>query len=252
MARKLSLELGSHHRMAVLLGIAALALGSASCRKKADPTSAANKESPEGQLCPPAVGMISDGESNSNQVNPVQGRGGYWYAFGDEQGSTITPLPGKQGGTFSMAEGGANGTKYAAHMTGTVGGGEPVYVGIGFNFVDPKGQYDASKFKGISFWAKKGPGSLSNVRLKVPDVMTDPDGKNCSECFNDFGADLVLTEEWQQFVIPFDQMRQMKGWGSPRPSGIDPKTLYGVQWQVNEKGQKFDIWIDEIYFTGCG
>lgn len=251
MARKLSLELGSH-RTAVLLGIAALALGSASCRKKVDPTSAANKESPEGKLCPKEIGVISDGESNSNQVNTVQGRGGYWYAFADNQGSTVTPMPGAQGGTFTMTEGGANGTKYAARMTGTVGGGDPVYVGIGFNFVDPKGQYDASKYKGISFWAKKGPGSLSNVRLKIPDVMTDPDGKNCSECYNDFGADLTLTEEWQQFVIPFDQMRQMKDWGSPRPSSIDTKTLYGMQWQVNEKGQNFDIWIDEIYFTGCG
>ena len=152
---------------------------------------------------------------------------------------------------FEMSPGGANGSGHAARMKGKIGGADIVYAGMGVNFVDPKGTYDASKYKGVSFWAKKGPGSISNVRLKVPDTNTDPDGKVCSECFNDFGADLVLTEEWQQFVIPFERMKQMKNWGSPHPDAIDAKTLYGIQWQVNEKGQKFDIWIDEISFTGC-
>jgi endoglucanase len=230
---------------------AALLLVSASCVKKVDPTSAANRDSPEGKACPATEGVISDGEANSNQVNPIKGRGGYWYAFGDKQGSEITPTPGDQGGTFTMAEGGAKGTKYAAHMQGAVGGGDPVYVGIGFNFVDPKGQYDASKYKGVSFWAKKGAGSVGNVRLKVPDVATDPDGKMCSDCYNDFGADLTLTEEWTQYTIPFSAMKQMKGWGSPHPAGIDPSKVYGMQFQVNEKGAKFDIWIDELEFTGC-
>src|SRR5262249_51665186 len=114
-----------------------------------DPTSAANRDSPEGKACPPAEGMISDAEANNNQVNPIKGRGGYWYTFADDA-SDITPMSGKKGGTFTMAEGGAGGTKYGAHMTGTVGGGDPVYAGMGFNFVDPKGQYDGSKYKGIS------------------------------------------------------------------------------------------------------
>ena len=224
---------------------------SAGCVKKMDPTSAATRESAEGKACPPAEGAISDGEAGNNQVNPIKGRGGYWYVFADKQGSEVTPMPGDQGGTFSMSEGGAKGTKYAARMQGTVGGGDLVYVGMGFNFVDPKGQYDASKYKGVSFWAKKGPGSVANVRLKVPDVATEPDGKICSDCYNDFGADLTLSEEWQQFTIPFSAMKQMKGWGSPHPAAIDATKLYGMQFQVNEKGGKFDIWVDEIEFTGC-
>ena len=195
--------------------------------------------------------MISDGETGANQVNVIKGRGGYWYTFVDKEGSTVTPQAGALGGTFEMTEGGANGTKYAARMTGQVASAEIVYAGMGMNFVDPKGQYDASQYKGISFWAKKGPDSTSKVRLKVPDVNTEPDGKVCTECFNDFGVDLTLTNEWQQFTVPFSAMKQLKGWGSPRPSGIDPKTLYGIQFQVNDKGSKFDIWVDEIQFTGC-
>jgi len=25
-----------------------------------------------------------------------------------------------------------------------------------------------------------------------------------------------------------------------------------MQWQVNEPGATFDVWIDDIAFTGCG
>ena len=195
--------------------------------------------------------MISDAESNSNQTNTIQGRGGYWYTFVDKAGSSVTPTAGELGGTFTMTEGGANGTKYAAHMTGSIGGGDIVYAGMGLNFVDPKGQYDSSKYGGISFWAKKGPGSTGAVRLKVPDKNTDPDGKVCTACFNDFGIDLQLTEQWTQYTIPFTSMKQIPGWGSPHTAGIEPATIYGMQWQVNEKNAKFDIWVDEIQFTGC-
>ncbi|HET9959841.1 MAG TPA: carbohydrate binding domain-containing protein [Polyangiaceae bacterium] len=222
------------------------------CRKRIDPAAAETREMPEGRACP-ASGMISDNENGANKSNVVDGRGGYWYSFLDEKGSSITPTAGRLGGTFSMTGGGANGTKFAARFEGSLAQGEAgqVYAGAGVNFVDPKGQYDASKYGGISFWAKHGPGSTNKVRLKVPDVATDPDGKMCSACFNDFGIDLVLTPEWQQYVVPFSAMKQIKGWGSPHTSGIDKSKLYAVQFQVGDPGVKFDIWVDEIQFTGC-
>jgi endoglucanase len=149
-----------------------------------------------------------------------------------------------------MAPGGSNGSGFAARMTGKVGTGQTVFAGLGLNFFDPKRQYDASAYKGIAFWAKKAAGT-GKVRLKVPDVNTEPDGQKCSECFNDFGADLELTLQWTRYVIPFSSMGQLSGWGSPRPSAIDTKTLYGVQWQVNTPGASYDIWIDDVEFTGC-
>jgi len=236
--------------MVLGLALAGLVIGSG-CKKKVDITSPDIKNSPEGKACPPSEGMISDGEANSNQTNPIKGRGGYWYAFVDTNGSTVTPTAGSQGGTFTMAPGGAAGTKYAAHMTGQIGTADTVYAGMGFNFVDPKGAYDATAYKGVSFWAKKGPGSTGNVRLKFPDSNTDPDGKVCKECFNDFGADLKLTDDWTQYTIPYLAMAQMKGWGSPHTPGIDSSRVYGIQFQVNEKGAPFDVWVDEVQFTGC-
>jgi endoglucanase len=236
----------------VLAALLSLNVGCGGLKKKVNVTGEEVKTSPEGRSCPKDVGLIADGENNSNQIANIQDRGGYWYTFVDDAGSTVVPEAGKNGGTFEMSPGGANGSKFAAHMTGTVGGGNGVYVGMGFNFVDPKGQYDASKYKGISFWAKKGPGGADKVRMKVPDKSTDPDGKICKECFNDFGMELTLTDNWTQYVIPFSSMKQDKTWGSPHPDSIDPATIYGVQFQFNQPGQPFDMWLDDIEFTGCG
>jgi len=233
------------------LTVSAVVLGSACNKRPPAPNSPEAKSLSESKLCPASEGMISDGESNSNQINTIKGRGGYWYTFVDTNGSTITPTAGSMGGTFAMAPGGANGTKYAAHMVGQIGTADTVYAGMALNFVDPKGTYDGTPYKGISFWAKHGPGSTGKVRLKVPDINTDPDGKVCHECYNDFGTDLTLTDDWQQYFVPYVHMRQMKGWGSPRTAGIDSSQMYAIQFQVAEKGSPYDIWVDEIQFTGC-
>jgi hypothetical protein len=42
--------------------------------------------------------------------------------------------------------------------------------------------YDASMYGGVKFFARKGPGSTEKVRLKIPDVSTDPDAGKCKEC----------------------------------------------------------------------
>ncbi len=197
-------------------------------------------------------GLIDDGEDNNNQSAPVAGRGGYWYTFVDKIGSTITPTAGSQGGTFTMSPGGANNSKFAANMKGKIGKADQppdyLFAGMGINFQDPKAPYDASKYKGISFWAKKGPGSSGKVRLKVPDINTDPEGKACKECFNDFGSDLNLTETWTKYTIPFSEMTQLPGWGSPQPGAVTPAKLFGLQFQINQPGASYDISVDDLEF----
>jgi endoglucanase len=234
---------------AVLFGVCSLSLMATGCVKKVNVTGDEVKQSPEGKACPPTA-VISDAET-ANATLKHEGRGGYWYTFSDDAGSDVWPVSGAKGGTFEMSPGGAAGTKNAARMKGKIGTADVVYAGMGLNFMDPKGAYDASKYQGISFWAKKNPGSTANVRLKVPDAATDPDGKICNACFNDFGFDLTLTDDWQHYVIPFRVMKQIKGWGSPHTDGIDKSKIYGMQFQVNEKGAAFDVVIDEIAFTGC-
>jgi len=60
-----------------------------------------------------------------------------------------------------------------------------------------------------------------------------------------------LTESWQHFVFPFKKLRQLPDWGSPKPHSIDKSKVFGLQWQVNQPGADFDIWIDDVEFVGC-
>lgn len=235
------------------MSLVSLALGAsllAGCKHV--PTDSAHENSKNGRACEKPEANIADGDDNDNQTVVIGNRGGYWYTFVDKVGSDIWPVAGAKGGTFEMSPGGAEGSPYAAHMKGKIATGEGYPgAGMGMNFVDPKGGYDASQYKGISFWAKAGENSVKTIRLKVPDINTDPDGGVCSECFNDFGMDLTLTTEWQKFIIPYNKLTQMPGWGKPRKFGIDTQRMYGLQFQVDQQGADFDIWVDQIRFTGC-
>ena len=93
-------------------------------------------------------------EDNNNQINVIGERGGYWYTYADKEGSTVWPVPGDQGGTFTMVEGGHD-SKFAAEMKGKLAGKSIVYAAMGLNFMDPKEPLNASDYEGITFWAKR-------------------------------------------------------------------------------------------------
>jgi endoglucanase len=193
--------------------------------------------------------LIDDGEDGNNQSLPNGGRGGYWYTFKDPGATTVDPQAGAYGGgAFTMSEGG-HGSSWAARFHGKIGTGAIVFAGLGVNFVDPKGQYDATKYTGVTFWARRGESSTGKVRLKVPDVNTDKEAGVCSECFNDFGADFNFTTDWKQYVVPFKAMKQLAGWGAPRKPHITADKVYGLQWQVQVPSAHYDIYIDDVRFT---
>jgi hypothetical protein len=193
--------------------------------------------------------LIDDGEDGNNQSNAAGGRAGYWYTFRDKGTTTVEPEAGAISSTaFTMSDGG-HASSWAARFHGKIGTGAVVFSGLGVNFVDPKGQYDASRYTGVTFWARRGEKSTGKVRLKVPDVNTDPEGNVCTECFNDFGADFTFTPEWKQYVVPFKAMKQLAGWGAPHKPHIAADKVYGLQWQVQVPSANYDIYIDDVKFT---
>ena len=196
-------------------------------------------------------GVIDDFEDNNNQISVIGERGGYWYTYADTKGSTVSPLPGDQGGVFTPVEGGHD-SKFAVEMKGQLAGSSIVYAAMGLNFQDPKGPYDASMYEGISFWAKRAPNTAPKLFVKLPDGNTDPDGAVCSKCFNDFMTELTVGEQWKRFVIPFRDLKQEGTWGSPRRPHIDSSKLYAIHWQAKASGADFDFWIDDIAFVCKG
>ena len=240
-----------HYVSLALVGLLAVAV--TGCEKGAGaPAKSASSPAPSAMDCAVAS-TIDDVEDNDSQIAVSDGRSGYMYSYADESygkgGTTITPRP----DAFSTTAGGAEGSAYAMHVTGKVAQSGEIYAGMGFNFTESDGLYDASAYRSISFYAKVGDGSSPHVRLQVADVNTDPKGGVCkeSECYNDFGAPLILTTEWKKYTIPFADLKQQSGWGNPRPPTVETSKLIGVKWQVATPGADYDLWIDNVQLEGC-
>jgi hypothetical protein len=190
---------------------------------------------------------VDDFEDDNNQIRLLDGRNGPLYTYADTTGSTITPAA---GAIFAPTAPGDVTPKFAAHVSGKLSTAATVWAGFGMDFLTPKALYNASKYTGISFYAKKGSSTASSaVRVKVPDRNTDPTGGVCTSCSNDFGSDLTLTTTWTKFTLPFTSLTQQAGWGAPRPAHLDPTGVVAVQFQVTAAGANYDIWLDDVTFT---
>ncbi len=197
----------------------------------------------------PAVdGLVDDLEDGNNRIAELAGRGGFWWDAKDDKGSTIEP----SGGAAMFVEGGANGSKNAVHVSGqTVTGDKAWGAVVGLRLAEHP-LYDASKYAGLSFLAKVGDKSESQVRLKVSDVNTHPDGMVCKEaCYNDFGKDFSFSHDWQEYQVSFAEMKQQDGWGDPRPPAITPSKLVQIAWHLTTPGASFDLYLDDVRFTDC-
>ncbi len=195
---------------------------------------------------PSTAGQVVDDMSDGdNRILEAGNRGGYWYTYKDAV-STVWPAT----GVFQMSAPGRGDADFAARMTGTLGPGGTLYVGMGFSFTEPKAMYDATlegACAGLRFWVRAGTfHGATPLRLKMPDANTDPDGGVCTNCYDDHGFDVtVAPSEWSLVEIPFADMTQ-EGWGSPRAS-FEPARAYGIQWQVNRpSGAAIDLWVDDI------
>ena len=187
-------------------------------------------------------GLIDDLEDGNAQVSERDGRNGYWFTFVDPWGSTVQPK-----GHFQLSQGGVPPGRQVAKASGKLAEeGDSLYAGLGFAFTNPKMPYDASRARGIRFWAK-GPG---RIRLKVPDRNTAPEGDRCTDCYNDFGVDIYLQNEWVRYTVPFDRMKQQPGWGDRSPA-VDEQGLLAVQWLFGTPGREFEISIDNVELVGC-
>ncbi len=190
-------------------------------------------------------GLLDDLEDQDSQIIKVSGRDGYWFTFADNVGTEVSPS-----GQFVTTPGGRPGepaSTQMAHVEGTLAdSGDSIYAGMGFAFTNPKMAYDVSQAAAVQFWAK-GPGL---VRFKTPDVNTDPSGDRCTDCYNDFGVDIYLSERWERYTVPFEKLKQLPGWGDRAPH-VASGALFAVQWQVSDAGRAFNVSVDDIRLVGC-
>jgi hypothetical protein len=188
-------------------------------------------------------GLVDDFEDGDTKGMAIAMRGGDWWKSADKLGSFFKP------DELVMAEPGASNSEKALHATGQTAGAEGAYgVNFGVTF-SSSGAYDASPYDGVSFWAKKDKGATGKVRFKVGDINTHQDGGICKTCWNHFGKDITLNDEWTEYKILFAELKQAPGWGEQKPSIVVDK-VWNLDWSI-DKGQSFGIWIDDVQFIVC-
>jgi hypothetical protein len=230
--------------------------------------------------------------SVDNGLAPEDGRQGGFYTYGDPSETSGTPLAvltPPEGGPdpIDSTVGNACSTPLGSfHVTAT---GFKVWgAATGTNFVpmanaSTKGTYDATKYKGISFWAK-ATAPLTRVQVSFPDVWTDAAANptplngayypcmyiagapnNCSPYLVKFGDPLFpaymntqINANWQRIDILFADTQQdvdNGGQGSPTMM-LDVAHLTSMAIQVNAiynadstvTANDFSLWIDDIFF----
>lgn len=195
------------------------------------------------------LSMIDDMEDGDGSILAADGRKGAWYTYNDETAAAtqdpavglpfeMTPINPPRGQSAFAAN-----TKGSGFMTWGSG--------FGFDLSNDgtaKAAYDASKYSGISFWARIGAGATGSVRLNIGDKNTTPEGGVCdpAACSDDFGKDIVLTADWQKFDIKFAEMTQV-GWSMVLLPEIQKSALFAVHFQTGVD-KTFDIWVDDIAF----
>lgn len=201
--------------------------------------------------------MLSDFETGVADVLPQNNRDGSWFVYNDKTvGATQTPLK-VMSMPLAAEPGGACGSAYAFHTTGT---GFNVWgAGVGMDFMKKVDllnvAHDVSMYSGLALRAKAA--ATTPVRVSISDFNTSPEGKVCvdttdatnkARCGDYFGAEIVLGPEYQELTIEFADMKQ-RGWGMPIATGFDKTRAYTIRMQVKGSAQApatFDLWFDDI------
>ena len=196
-----------------------------------------------------SASLVDDMEDGDGSIPETDGRVGAWYSYNDGTGMQ-TPADGTDM-TMTAIQPARGSSAFAASSNGS--GFTDWGAGFGFDLKNEgvtRLTYDASRFTGLSFWAKAGPGSTTQMRFTIADEDTSPDGGICQaalmECDDHFGQNVALTEEWQNFTYRFSDLKQ-DGFGKPFPA-FKPDKIYGLQFEAGTS-VAFDFWIDDIAFV---
>lgn len=206
-------------------------------------------------------GLIDDmDESVDGRIPMCEGRIGSWYTFNDKApGTTQTPTPGDVGVGIGRpyATPGVNERGRCIRTFGTCAPDYPGAVrwgaGVGIDLRNPGGGGMAKRpfraaalgYRGIRFAAKVGdtPNRVESVTLRITDINTDPAGGRCSECYDDYGIVLQLTNRWAVHSVTWSELKR-GGKGVPNLP-FDPDGILSIQWRYYP-GQTFDLYVDDV------
>jgi hypothetical protein len=214
--------------------------------------------------CPASTGpidpteLIDNFESDTASIAQIGGRMGGWYAVGD---ATPTAIIQPSGDALPEAIPGERcGSRHGMRVTGNgfLDWGAEVVTPLRFG-PDDAGvsnylPYDGSEYQGVTFFARIGDTSSTQIRFAVSDERARPEAGICvvnggtgTACYDTFGVDLsaTLTTDWQEYRIPFLGLAQ-RNFGV-HGDKVDTANMYDFEFTF-APNVIFDLWIDDISF----
>lgn len=253
---------------------------------KADTAAAGRDAAPD--VAPKCISIADDliaDFTKDNGLDPADGRQGGFYVYGDDKGTFDPPKVDGEAYPIDSANGNPACSGPGSFHT-KASGFSSWGAAMGTDFMpadgDFKGTYDASKYKGVSFWAKAG-SALTGVQVSFPDIYTDAKGNpnsldstvypcayipgatnNCSPYLVKFGdsafpnyTNSQIDTEWRRFDILFadTQQDQYNPGFHTDANKLDSAHLTGMAIQVNADyssgsaaANDFELWIDDVNF----
>ncbi|WP_438030796.1 hypothetical protein [Sorangium sp. So ce233] len=110
--------------------------------------------------------------------------------------------------------------------------------------------YDATGYRGITFWARAEDDSSTEMFVTFIDQQTDKGGGICGDmagqvpCYDHFHTSVDLTSDWKHFKVPVGCLVQT-GYGVFEAFAQD--RIRVIQFSFGP-GQPFDFWIDDVAF----
>ncbi|HVZ81490.1 MAG TPA: carbohydrate binding domain-containing protein [bacterium] len=188
--------------------------------------------------------LIDDMEDNNNGILANKCRTGYWYNYHDTAPGGVQ-LVGGSAGSFVMASPGVgyNGTGTSLHCVevSTNSGFVTYGAGFGFSFLTPQGNYNASNYSGIQFYAKSTVGAPT-----VAFAITDNDVVVSNYAIGPHTLNFTFSSSWNFYQISWTQMIA-SGNSYGGPTVFDPSRIQQVQWSVGP-GLASDVWVDNVSF----
>jgi len=224
---------------------------------RADTANPVACDNPSDPIEPAAV--LSDFENGSSQLLDHENRVGAWWSAGDTTAGAILKPNGEVRPEF--IPGGRCGSLRALHVTGSGFLDWGATVGVSLNYgpndagTPDDRAWDASAYRGVTFWARVGETSGNEVRIGISDEYANPAGGLCmigggqgKDCYDSFGIDLPrLDTTWRKYKIAFSSLTQ-RGFGVPSPKGkLDTTSIYHIEF-ATPAGAVFDFWLDDISF----
>jgi hypothetical protein len=147
-----------------------------------------------------------------------------------------------------MQEPGANGSRRAAHLTGTVRGIPVAWAVLQIMFRPDYATVDLSQYDGVEFDARSD--LQSRVKFKAGEVRTFKAAGRCKQCDNYHTVKpIVLGPTWSHYVFRFSDMKQEPGWGD-QVGDLDLKEVTHLEWFASSGA--LDLWVDNVRLIARG